>query len=370
MTVTVALAAGGTAGHVNPMVATARALTAMADVHVIAIGTAHGMEVSLLDDEGIELETIPRVPMPRRPNLYAVKFPKLFAQSVAQAGEILDRHHVGVVVGFGGYVSTPVYLAAKKRGIPVIAHEGNAKPGMANRLGARFAKVLALAFGNTSLKARRGRTEVIGMPMRRMIVDLAHAEGGRTAHRAQYAREFGLDPEKPIVVVTGGSSGAAHINEVIEASASMFIERGIQLFHLTGRGKADNARAVSEEFSGGGYVVREYLSHMDQVYSLADLVITRAGAGMVCEVSALGIPAVFVPLPIGNGEQALNAHDVVEAGGALMVSNADFSEQWIAENVLPLFTGNRLADMARRASAVSPLDAAERLAAITLEAVK
>lgn len=368
MSMSVVLAAGGTAGHVNPMLATARALAErVPDAAIVTIGTDTGMEKDLVSAAGLRLRTIPRVPMPRKPDMAALRFPMSFRKAVKQAEKILEEEKADVVVGYGGYVSTPVYLAAKRQDIPVIVHEGNARPGMANKVGARFAKVVALTFANTKLEAKHGVTETIGLPMRTLIADLAGLEEGRRARRAECAREFGLDPDKPIMVVTGGSSGAQHINEVVAAAGADIIEHGIQVLHLTGRGKDEPVRDATSDLPDGAYVVLDYLDAMDKAYAVADLVVTRAGAGMVAEVSALGIPAVFVPLPIGNGEQALNAHDVVHAGGALLVRNENFSEEWIRDQIIPLFTGNRLELMAAKASSVSPLTAAHRLAEIIVE---
>ena len=370
MAVTVVLAAGGTAGHVNPMLATARAIQTVApDAHIVMVGTAEGMEGDLVRAAGFEMRTIPRVPMPRSLRVDSLKFPFALRDAVSQAGKILESVGASVVIGFGGYVSTPVYLAAWRRKIPVVAHEGNARPGLANKLGARFAKVVALTFSNTALKASRGLTVTTGLPMREPITALAESKESRLKLRQREAERFGLDPCRPVILVTGGSQGAQHINEVMAALAPELLRRGIQVLHLTGRGKAQPV-LEEVEFLEGTYVVLEYLEHMEQAYSVADLVISRAGAGMVAEVSALGIPAVFVPFPIGNGEQALNAHDVVKAGGALLVRNQDFTEQWVRDHVFELFGGDRLARMAQRARQVSPLYAARELAELALGLVQ
>lgn len=370
MRTNVVLAAGGTAGHVNPMLATARALQELdPDIAVTAVGTESGLEARLVPQAGVELAFIERVPMPRALNRSALAFPRNFRMAVAQAGQILDRTHAQVVIGFGGYVSTPVYLAARRRHLPVVVHEGNARPGLANKLAARFAAAVALTFSNTRLAARRGRTETIGLPMREAIVKLAQADGGRRSLAAQAGKQLGIAPEKPVLVVTGGSQGAQHINEVVSRCAQQLCDAGIQVLHLTGAGKDEPVRAAVES-AGGTYVVLDYLEQIELAYALADMVITRAGAGMVAEVSALGIPAVFVPFPIGNGEQALNAHDVVAAGGALLVKNENFTESWITDQVLPLFEQGKLEQMAGAAQSVSAMDAAQRLAQIALEVAR
>lgn len=373
MTAVVVLAAGGTAGHVNPMLATARAVQRLRhDVSVVIIGTEQGLEHELVPAAGFELQTIPRVPFPRSLSCESMLFPVRFRRAVARAQEILLAEKADVVIGFGGYVSTPVYLAARKLGIPVVIHEGNARPGLANKLGARFSRAVALTFSNTPLKSAYGITKTIGLPMREDIVLLASDVQYRADMRRGAAQEFGLDPDHPIVVVTGGSQGAQHINEVMSEAAEDLLKRDVQILHLTGRHKSLSVLKALEnmpENIRSDYIVYEYLEQMEKAYALADLVITRAGAGMVCEVAALGIPAVFVPFPIGNGEQALNAHDVVHAGGALLVSNQDFDKQWVNENVIPLFDAQQLAQMADKAKMASALDAAYELAQLALKEI-
>lgn len=362
----VALAGGGTAGHVNPLLATASAIHDLdPQAQVIAVGTAGGLEEELVPAAGERLELIPRVPFPRRPNAAMVKFPVEFRSAISAARSLIDSNGIDVVVGFGGYASTPMYLAAKKADVPYIVHEGNARPGLANRWGARNANIVALTFESTPLRSRTGRTETIGLPMRREISELAH-DADRRGLRERKAREFGLDPDQPILLVTGGSSGALRLNETVVGAAREIRAAGIQVLHITGRGKDAPVRDATEDIRDT-YKVLDYLTTMEDAYAVTDLAITRAGAGMVAELSALGIPAVYVPLPVGNGEQALNAKDVVSAGGALLVDNAEFTPDWVRANVLPLFSGDQLAQMSTRASSVSPLDAAQKLARLTLE---
>lgn len=364
MSANIVLAGGGTAGHVNPLLATARAIAEKdPDAQVVAVGTDSGLETELVPAAGVALETIPRVPMPRRPNLDLVRLPLRMRKAISAAGALLDRHHADVVIGFGGYVSTPVYLAARKRKIPVVVHEGNARPGMANKVGARFASTVALTFPSTPLRAAKGITVSVGLPLKAEIEQLARMGKGRDYLRKESAERFGLDPSKPILFVTGGSSGAQHLNEVLAETAADIRAAGIQVLHVTGKGKDGPVRQAAPD---AGYVVLDYLTDMESAYAVADLAISRSGAGMVAELSALGIPTVFVPLPVGNGEQALNARDVVNAGGAILVENKKFTADVVRGRVLDLFKGDTLETMAARARGVSPLDAASRLAGIAL----
>lgn len=355
----VVLAGGGSAGHVNPLLATAGELVAHG-ASVTAVGTKQGLENDLVPKAGYELETIEKVPFPRRPTLAALRFPREFRKAVTEAGSILDRKQPHVVCGFGGFVSTPIYVAAKKRHIPVVVHEQNAKPGLANRYGARFAAGVGLTFGSTPLDARDGVTELVGLPLRRSIAEVAHERReDPDGTREQAARRLGLDPALPTLVVTGGSLGAQHLNDVVSACIPLY--DGIQVFHLTGKGKAAPVLRAAQNCPT--YHVREYLDQMEDAYAVADLVVCRSGAGTVAEVSALGVPAFFVPLPIGNGEQELNAADVIAAGGAYLVRNKDFTGQVMAARVIPLLLdSDRLARMGEAARGVSPIDGAQRLA--------
>ncbi|WP_394263643.1 undecaprenyldiphospho-muramoylpentapeptide beta-N-acetylglucosaminyltransferase [Trueperella sp.] len=360
----IVLAGGGTAGHVNPLLATANAIREESpQSHVVAIGTDAGLETTLVPEADIALETIERVPLPRSVSLDIVRLPMKMRSAISAAGSILDRHKADVVIGFGGYVSTPVYLAARKRKIPVVVHEGNARPGVANKVGARFAATVALTFPSTPLRAAKGITVSVGLPLKREIEQLAARPGGRRAARRECAARFGLNPDEPIMLITGGSSGAQHLNDVFSEAAADIRAAGIQVIHVTGR---DKDAPVREAAPDAGYVVLDYLDDMESAYAAADLAVSRAGAGMVAELSALGLPAVFVPLPIGNGEQALNAKDVVNAGGAIMIDNKKLDADVVRERIIPLFEGTTLEKMSERSTGVSPLNAASRLAGIAL----
>jgi len=356
----VVLAGGGTAGHISPLLAIARAIRAGApEAEILAVGTAAGMETRLVPAAGFELATIDRVPMPRRPSADLLKLPARLAAAVRQAGRILDEAAASVVVGVGGYVSTPLYVAARRRGVPIVIHEANARPGLANRLGARLTGHVAVAFGNTPLP----HAQWVGMPMRAEIAGLDR-DAARDAARAR----LGLEPGRPALIVTGGSSGAASINATISASLPALAAAGIQVLHITGRGKQllDGAGAV---LAAPGYRQVEYVDGMEDVYAAADVLLARSGAATVCEVAAVGVPAVLVPLPHGNGEQALNAAGLVEARAAELVADRDFTPEWVGRKLVPLLQDpRRQAQMAAAARALGIRDADERMAAMVFSA--
>ena len=336
----VLLAGGGSAGHVSPLLSVADALRRRwPDVRITALGTAEGLEVRLVPEQGYPLRTIPRVPMPRRPDLTLLRFPGALSAEIGAAAAVLREVEADVAAGFGGYVSTAAYLAARRLRLPFVVHEANTRPGLANRLGARFTPYVGTTFDTTRLP-HAVRT---GLPLRRDISTL-----DRSAGRGEARARFGLDPERVTLLVTGGSLGALRLNQTFEACVADLRGAGIQVLHLAGLGKAFTP--PPPEATEPPYVVLEYCDDMAAAYSAADAVVCRAGANTVCELTAVGLPAVYVPLPIGNGEQRLNAEPVVAVGGGLLVPDALMTPEWVRAQVVPWLADD---DGLRRAGAAA-----------------
>lgn len=330
------LAGGGTAGHVNPLLAVADGLQEREpSASVLVLGTREGLEARLVPERGYELLFVDKVPFPRRPNLAALRFPAAWTRAVAQVRRHIRERGVDVVVGFGGYASAPAYVAARREGVPYVVHEANARPGLANRLGAGRAAGVGVAFEGTPLRNSR----VVGMPLRRELVEL-----DRAAVRADAAAFFGLDPARPVLLVFGGSLGARRLNEAFAEAWSSVTAAGWQLLHAAGE------RDEIVDPGAPGYRVVPYLDRMDLALALADLVVSRAGAATVSELSALAIPAVYVPYAVGNGEQALNAASAVAAGAALMIPDAEFTAARVREQIVPLLTDADALDKMRQAA--------------------
>ncbi|MGY1724181.1 UDP-N-acetylglucosamine--N-acetylmuramyl-(pentapeptide) pyrophosphoryl-undecaprenol N-acetylglucosamine transferase [Blastococcus sp. SYSU DS0533] len=332
-------------------------------LRLTCLGTARGMETRLVPARGYDLRLIPPVPLPRKPTPDLLRVPGRVRRSVAETRALLEELRADVVVGFGGYVALPAYLAARRAGIgragiPIVVHEQNALPGLANRIGARLAARVTVTVPGTPLH----RGEHVGMPLRRSISSL-----DRAARRAEARAEFGLDADRPTLLVFGGSQGAASLNRAAVGAAGALSAAGVQVLHARGPKNTDvvvPARAAGEP----PYVLVDYLERMDLAYAAADLALCRSGAVTVAELSAVGLPAAFVPLPIGNGEQRRNALPVIEAGGGLLVEDADLDPAWITKTLLPLLTDPAaLAGLARHAAAAGVPDADERLADIVCE---
>jgi UDP-N-acetylglucosamine--N-acetylmuramyl-(pentapeptide) pyrophosphoryl-undecaprenol N-acetylglucosamine transferase len=344
------LAGGGTAGHVNPLLATADALR-QADpaAEIVVLGTAEGLEARLVPQRGYELVTIPKLPFPRRPNGAALRFPGRWWATVKQIEKLIESRGIDVVVGFGGYAAAPAYLAARRAKTPLVLHEANAKPGLASRLGSRLTPHVGVAFRGTPLP----HAVFVGMPLRAEIAQL-----DRAAARFAARTRFGLD-ERPVLLVTGGSLGARRINRTMLDAARLVLDAGYQVLHIQGG---------AHEFDDPGlpgYQLLDYVDDMEQALSACDVVVSRAGAAIVSELTALGLPAVYVPYPVGNGEQRFNVADVVSSGGGLMVEDREFTPQWVAEQLVPLLRDEaRLAGMAQAAASVGVSDGSARLVAL------
>lgn len=344
------LAGGGTAGHVNPLLAVADRLRERDGDSILVLGTREGLESRLVPARGYELLTVDKVPFPRRPNRQALAFPARFRRAVAQVRAHIRRHGVDVVVGFGGYAAAPAYVAARRERVPFVVHEANARPGLANVLGARSAAAVGVAFAGTPLK----RGEVVGMPLRREVVEL-----DRDAARAEAAAEFGLDADRPVLLVFGGSLGAQRLNDAFGDAWPDVLGAGWQLLHVTGE------RSDLPDPGAEGYTVRRYVDRMDLAFALADLIVSRAGSATVSEISALGLPAVYVPYAVGNGEQRLNAASAVSAGAALLLDDASFDGDVVRTELLPLLNDpERIAGMAAAAQHAGTRTGTENLIAL------
>ena len=349
MSFDVVIAAGGTAGHVYPGLALADAIRlANPETRVSFIGTPRGLERDAVPEGGYELEMIDVVPWARSLGAKRYLAPASLAAASARARSLLGRLEPRAVVGMGGYASLPVVLAARTRGIPTLLHEQNAVPGIANVVGARVVRRIALTFEESKKHFVRAETRVIGNPIRRSIATL-----DRAAARAEGVRAFGLDAERKTVLVMGGSLGAARLNEATAELAQRWKDRtDVQMLIAAGRAHGASVRERTRE-AGSAVLVVDYFEKMELAYAVADVAICRAGAATVMEVAAVGLPSVLVPYPYARGNhQEFNARALERAGGARVVLDADATKERLAAMVETLLADDlelaRMGDAARR----------------------
>ena len=296
------------------------------------------------------------MPLPRKISGELVSVPGRMLSAVQAAATALDRARADVLVGFGGYVSTPGYLAAKRRHVPIIVHEANPRAGLANRIGSRLTRHVFIGQAGTKLP----HATLIGIPIRREIASL-----DRLALSDEARAAFGLRPDLPVLLVTGGSQGAASLNRAVLAAAPSIRAVGVQVLHIVG---PKSGSAVNVPPGEVPYVVVEYLDRMDLAYAAADFALCRAGAMTCAELTAVGMPAAYVPLPHGNGEQRLNALPVERAGGGLIVDDAALSPDWIRNVLLRVLLDHELvASMSQAAASIGHPNADQALAARVLD---
>jgi UDP-N-acetylglucosamine--N-acetylmuramyl-(pentapeptide) pyrophosphoryl-undecaprenol N-acetylglucosamine transferase len=349
----VVIAAGGTAGHVNPAVALARALT---DCTISFIGTTDGLEARVVPAAGFELDPIAIQGFDRAKPL---RLPLVGAKAVGAIGaarKLLKTRAADVVVGMGGYVSLPVALAAKTSGIPVVLHEQNIVLGLANKVAKPFARRIGVSFEDT-LHSAGPRAVFTGNPI---LPEIAHFD--RAVSRGAGYAHFGLDPALRTVLVFGGSLGARTLNVAAPQLAARWAGRSdIQVLHISGRSSAD--RSGDEPPPSPNYHRVEYTDAMAEVYAVADIGVCRGGATTVAELCAVGLPSVIVPYPYHRDRQQERHARVLEsAGAAEVVLDAHATAETLAGAVERLVDEGRLPAMAAAAAGLGRPDAAQRMA--------
>ena len=360
----VVLAGGGTGGHVYPLLAFADCLRRHdPDIAITCLGTSKGLENELIPSAGYDLRMVPAHQLPRKVNIDLVKTGTRMMRATKVTRAIMDEVEADVVVGFGGYVSVPAYLAAWRRKTPMVIFEFNDPPGVANRLGMRFDHHLAVGFPHlpSQVPALADAT-VTGVPLRTAISQL-----DREASKKAAREQLGLDPDRPTLFVFGASQGANSINQATAGAARALTDAGVQVLHIIGA-RRDEPVEIPENLNAP-YVTMPFLREMELGYAAADLVLCRGGAMTCAEVAAVGLPAVYVPLPWGNREQYKNAGPVVAAGGGLFCEDADISPQWIERELVGLMLDKaRLSAMSESAAGFGRRDGDEALRRLTMEA--
>lgn len=370
MTRRVVVAGGGTAGHVFPAVATARALGRLdPDVEPVFVGTADRLEARLVPEAGYRLHAVTVLPLPRRPSRELLRVPGALRRAVRRCEGILRDEGAVAAATFGGYVSLPVAWAARNAQVPLVVHEQNAVPGIANRIAARWADRVGVTFpGSEGRFGGRARATVVGNPVREEILALAHDPD---AVRGAAREHFGLDPHRTTVLVFGGSQGARSLNTAIVDAARRWRDpSSLQVLHGCGRDRVDEARDGWDRVTAAGPVphvaVVDFIDRMDLAYAAADVVVCRAGATSIAELTVLGRPAVLVPYPHATGDhQTHNARALERAGGAVVVPDDALDGARLAGVVQPWLDAAEV----RRGVAAAARDFGRPDAAVTLASV-
>ncbi len=321
---TIIFAGGGTAGHVEPALSVAEQwMKENPTDRCVFVGTTEGLETTLVPAAGFTLRTIKKVVLTRKFSPSALLLPLNLFEAVMQARTIIKG--ASLLIGFGGYVSAACYIAAKSFGVPIVIHEANARPGIANRLGALFTS--ALAVSTPVARTPFSQALITGMPLKSSITSIiSRNESDWNLVRTASKRALGFDDNLPLVLVVGGSQGSQVMNTVIAQSVTSLLEKKIQVMHSLGK---KNALPTAQS----GYQPHAYIADMATAYLAADLVISRSGAVTCSEFEALGKYALFIPLAIGNGEQLPNAQHLADLGRAQVVSQREFTSTWLLSHI-------------------------------------
>jgi UDP-N-acetylglucosamine--N-acetylmuramyl-(pentapeptide) pyrophosphoryl-undecaprenol N-acetylglucosamine transferase len=362
------IAGGGTAGHVFPALATAESLVHGHGANVSFIGTAAGLEAGLVERHGFAFNPVGAIPLQRKVSIDTFRLPFAFARAVKECRPLVAK--ADVVLGMGGYVSGPAVSAAIKERVPVVLHEQNAIPGLANKVYARRAKVVALSFEEAGRRlARSAKKAVTGNPVRSSVATI---RTHRNELRSEALEVLGLDSNRRTVVVFGGSQGAVHVNQVaVEACRVLSGRADTQVLILAGRKNGQTvAQALDALGTGepGGLKVSSmaFLDRMELAYAVADLVIARAGATSIAEITAAGLACILIPYPHATaGHQDANAKVLEHAGAAVIVGDAGLSAIGLAGLVSELLDDDaKRESMAKASMAWGTPDAAASLAAL------
>jgi UDP-N-acetylglucosamine--N-acetylmuramyl-(pentapeptide) pyrophosphoryl-undecaprenol N-acetylglucosamine transferase len=363
--VRVLIAGGGTAGHVYPALAVARRLREDHGAEVRFAGTSSGVEAELVPAAGFPLVQIEAMPLARRLSPGLLRFPFVMLRSVRRCRALVEG--VDVAVGMGGYASAPAVIAAFWARRPVVLHEQNAVPGLANRLLSRRAAATAVSFADAARGFRRnGRVEVTGTPIRE---EVAAVPSERDPLAKEACADLDLDPDRRTVLVFGGSQGALHIDRAAVGACRILRDRGdLQVLLLTGR--AHHAVVADALPAGEPLLVRTlpFLDRMELAYAVADLVVCRAGATTVAEVTACRLPSLLIPYPHATARhQEANARSLQRVGAASVLPDDELTAEELAERVVNLIDHReRLDAMAVRARAMGRPDAARRVAQLVV----
>lgn len=358
------ISGGGTGGHIYPALALIDALKAH-DPHaeVQYVGTHRGLESRIVPERGIDFKTIKIQGFKRSISLQNVKTVYLFLKSVVTARKYIKAFKPDVVVGTGGYVSGAVVFAAARMHIPTVIHEQNSVVGVTNKFLSRYVDKIAISFESARSQFPADKVVMTGNPRAQQVAGIQ-----KTGALAQ----FGLKPDVPTALIFGGSRGAARINAAAAAAVPELNQRDYQTLFVTGQVHYDKIMdRLAATPPADNVKIEPYIKNMPAILPEVAVILGRAGATSIAEITALGIPSILVPSPyVTNDHQTKNAQSLVEAGAAEIVTEADLTATSLL-NVVDRLMGSatQRASMAEHARKLGMPDAADQLLAV-LESVR
>lgn len=347
------ISGGGTGGHIFPALSIANAIKQRLNAEILFVGADNRMEMERVPAAGYQIKGLPVAGFNRK-NLFK-NFEVLLKlrRSIGMARKIVADFKPDIAIGVGGYCSGPTLKAAQRAGVPTLLQEQNSYAGVTNKLLAKKAKKICVAYPDLERFFPAEKIVLTGNPVRKDLLSAAISP--------QKARErFGLNPNMPTVLVVGGSLGALTLNESMEKGIRRLYDDGIQVIWQTGKNFGDRGTAAVKNLKG--IVVTKFISDMAAAYAAADLVVSRAGAGSISEIELLGKPCILVPSPnVAEDHQTKNARALSDKGAAILVKDADAREKLIDEIISIIHDNKKLHDMSMEIKKLALPDSDEKI---------
>ncbi|MFC1607536.1 undecaprenyldiphospho-muramoylpentapeptide beta-N-acetylglucosaminyltransferase [Candidatus Latescibacterota bacterium] len=357
----IVFAGGGTGGHIYPALAVADEIRYLKpETEVLFLSGRRGIERKIVADSGYTVSTLPVTGLPRKLSPAMVGFAWRLGVSIILSRRELRKFRPSVVMATGGYVSGPPLIAAWSLGVPTVIQEQNSFPGITNRKLGRFADMIFLGFSDAvKYFSSDNETLVTGNPIRNAVY---------SGNREEAARFYSFDPLLKTVLIFGGSQGSAAINGAVAGSVEILAQKGYQVLWQTGEREFESRKNYNGCCDGRIRVVA-YINEMKHAYAAADIVVARAGAMSIAEITACGLPAVFIPLPTAaENHQEYNAQSLVDAGAASMILERELKSSGLEMVITDIIdSDDRLAMMSEASKALGKRDAARNIAGIILD---
>ncbi|MBO4805561.1 MAG: undecaprenyldiphospho-muramoylpentapeptide beta-N-acetylglucosaminyltransferase [Paludibacteraceae bacterium] len=359
------ISGGGTGGHIFPAISIANALKRrVPDAEFLFVGAEGRMEMEKVPAAGYQIKGLPVFGFDRKNMLKNIKVLFCLVKSLFQAKRIVKEFQPNVVVGVGGYASGPTLYAANSLGIPTVLQEQNSYAGVTNKLLAKKAAKICVAYEGMEKFFPKDVILLTGNPVRQDFLEVAPKS-------EEAYKFFGFSPEKRTLLIIGGSLGARTLNKSMLLGLQKLSDAGIQVLWQTGKFYYDEMKKQSEAFASDSLLVTDFVKRMDYAYSMADLVVSRAGASSISELCLLGKPAVLVPSPnVAEDHQTKNAMALASRNAAVMISDAEAPEKMIDAVLSLIFDDERLAAISKNSHDMAQLDSADRIASEILSLVR
>lgn len=355
------ISGGGTGGHIFPALAIAGALKRRLNADILFVGADNRMEMEKVPAAGYPIKGLPVAGFNRSNLLSNVKVLLKLRKSMRMARKIVKDFQPDIAIGVGGYCSGPTLKAAQRAGVPTLLQEQNSYAGVTNKLLAKKARAICVAYDGMERFFPADKIVKTGNPVREALTRPIEARKARES--------FGLHPEHPTLLVVGGSLGARTLNETMESELKHLLEAGMQVIWQTGKNFGDRGQKAAKGCKGA--VVTPFISDMANAYAAADLVVSRAGAGSISELELLGKPAILVPSPnVAEDHQTKNARALSDKGAAILIPDAEAREKLAPEIIATIFDKEKLDSMHKEISRLALTGSDERIADIAIDILK